>query len=398
MMDHAERQLRIDGIRRKMKEIQVESCLISTPVNTYYVHGQIFKGYTFISQDTVFCFVRRPSDLTGDELGIDSQHFAHIHKPEQIPNILGESGIPMPESLLAEGEEMPRSEWLRIEKSFPKSLLFNGSHALRQVRSVKTPYELDQIRESGRLHAQAYRAIPSVWKNGMSELDFLIEIEYLMRKNGCLGLFRTYGNDMEAFMGSLLAGDNAVQSSPYDFALGGSGHPSNPIGAASSFGNRRAIGKGQSILVDMCGNFTGYLDDLSRCFSYGKLTSQAYQAHQTALEIQDRIRSLLLPGQSCSQIYGEAIRIAEKAGWQHSFMGSRQQARFVGHGVGLVINELPVLAPRMDTLLEEGMVLAVEPKIIVEGVGAVGVENTFIVTAQGAEKVADLADEIVELG
>lgn len=388
-----ERQLHINRILQKMQENQVEACLISTPVNTFYVFGRIFNGYTYLDADgRLLGLVRRPTDLKARDLNLPEEDFFLIRKPEQIPQFLLDRGLRLPGCLWLEGEEMPQSQWARLSACFAAARILNGSHALRQARSVKTLREQALLRESARRHEAVYRHIPEVYRPGMTQTELAVEVEYLMRKGGCLGLFRTYGNDMEAHMGSLLSGDNAAVSSPYDFALGGAGHPSNPIGADDS-----PILEGQSVLVDMCGNFNGYLDDLSRCFSVGRLPQAAYRAHQTALEIQAYIQEQLRPGSVCEDIYNGALDIVRRAGLADRFMGKAQQAHFVGHGTGLVINELPVLAPRMKDVLQAGMVLAVEPKIIIDDVGAVGTENTFIVTENGGEKLAGLSDEIVDL-
>ena len=78
-------------------------------------------------------------------------------------------------------------------------------------------------------------------------------------------------------------------------------------------------------------------------------------------------------------------------------MGHRQQAGFVGHGIGIEINEMPVLAPRSKEILAEGMVFALEPKFVIPGVGAVGIENSFAVTAGGLEKLTPMDEGIVPL-
>ncbi len=393
-MIQEERNLRLRKIRQQMKASQVDACIVSTPVNTYYLHQHIFQGYTYVPYEgDIQCFVRRPNDFDAARIELAEAQCHFIRKPEQILEILQEAGCALPEILWLEGEEMPQSQWARMAKMFAGSQLKNASHGLRMARSVKTDFELSQIRRSAALHEAVYRDIPSFYRPGMSEQEFCIEVEYQMRKGGCLGLFRCYGIDMESFMGSVLAGVNAAESSPYDFALGGAGHPSNPIGANS----REVMKEGQSVLVDMCGNFTGYLDDLSRCFSIGKLPDIAYQAHQVALDIQAFVQECLKPGVICEDIYNGALKMAQEAGMAPYFMGCRQQAKFVGHGVGLVINELPVLAPRMKEPLQAGMVLAVEPKMVIEGIGAVGVENTFIVTENGGEKLVQLSDEIINL-
>ncbi len=399
--------LRSQNILKQLKSLQADACLLSSTVNLYYLNNIIYKGYCYLSiQGEAVHFVRRPQDLKAEDIGFpdnksgqkgpvlhpDQAHFHLIRKVEQIPEILRELGIAPAEKLMLEGDELSYAEWIRLQECFPDSRLVNGSQALRKARSVKTPYEQALIRKSAELHVASYRSIPQLFRPGMTDIELSIELERVMRLNGNLGLFRTYGTDMEVFMGSVLTGDNASVTSAYDFALGGAGHPSNPIGA-----NGSPILPGQSVMIDMAGNFTGYLDDVTRCYSCGKLTEKAYKAHRVALELQDRLQERLKEGEICEDLYHFSLDFVASQGLSDCFMGSRQQARFVGHGLGLVINELPVLAPKMKEVLEAGMVLALEPKFVIEGVGAVGIENTFIVGKNQGEKISLLEEDIIDL-
>lgn len=399
--------LRRTKILKQLDSLQSDACMISSSVNLYYLNNIIYKGYCYLPRHgEMIHFVRRPVDIKAEDIGFSKDEIgqdgprlhpdqAHVHlirKPEQIPDILRDLGIAPAEKLLLEGDELSYAEWTRLQLCFPGTQLINGSHALRKARSVKTPYEQALIRLSAERHIASYREIPRLFRPGMTDIELSIELERVMRLNGHLGLFRTYGADMDIFMGSLLTGDNAAASSPYDFALGGAGHPSNPIGA-----NGSPILPGSSILIDMAGNFTGYLDDISRCYSYGKLPDKAYKAHQVALEIQEMLGARLKEGQVCEELYRLSLDYAASQGLADCFMGKRQQAGFVGHGLGLVINEPPVIAPRMHDLLEEGMVLALEPKFVIEGVGAVGIENTFIVGKDRGEKISLFEENIIDL-
>ena len=249
------------------------------------------------------------------------------------------------------------------------------------------------LRRSGAAHDKAYQQIPSVYQPGMTDRQFSIEIERLMRLEGCLGIFRVFGQSMEIFMGSVLAGDNAATPSPYDFALGGEGlDPSIPGGVNGSL-----LQAGQSVMVDMGGNFYGYMCDMSRVFSIGKLPDKAYAAHQVCLEVQDAVSAMAKPGVACEDLYQTAIDMVAKTGFEDCFMGIDQKAKFIGHGIGLEINEAPVLAPRMKQELEPGMVFALEPKIVLPGVGPLGIENSWAVTLEGVEKLTHCREDIIEL-
>lgn len=383
-----ELKLRRDKIRVLMAQQQIDAALITCNVNLIYTYGRVVSGYLYLPLTApARLFVKRPNNIEGE-------HIHSIRKPEQLPDLLKECGLPMPAKLMLEGDELPFTEYNRLAACFPETEVVPcGTALIRRARSVKTDIEIEMLRRSGLAHAKAYEQIPAVYRPGMTDRELSIEIERLMRLEGCLGIFRVFGQSMEIFMGSLLAGDNAGAPSPYDFALGGEGlDPSLPGGA-----NGTPLQAGQSFMVDMGGNFYGYMGDMSRVFSIGKLPEKAYAAHQTCLEIQEAVAAMAKPGAVCETLYEKAIDIVTKAGFADCFMGTEQKAKFIGHGIGLEINEMPVLAPRMKQELEPGMVFALEPKIVLPGIGPVGIENSWAVTAEGVEKLTLCGEEIVEL-
>ena len=382
-----ELKLRRDKIRVLMAQQEIDAALITCNVNLIYTYGRVVSGYLYLPLNApARLFIKRPNNIEGE-------HIHSIRKPEQLPDLLKECGLPLPAKLMLEGDELSYTEYTRLAACFLETTVVNGTPLIRKARSVKTNIEIEMFRRSGIAHTKAYEQIPSVYRPGMTDRQLSIEIERLMRLEGCLGIFRTFGQSMEIFMGSLLAGDNATAPAPYDFALGGEGlDPSIPIGA-----NGALLQPGQSFMVDMGGNFYGYMGDMSRVFSNGKLPEKAYAAHQTCLDVQAAVIEKAKPGAVCEDLYNTAIDIVTKAGFADYFMGVGQKAKFIGHGIGLEINEAPVLAPRMKQELEPGMVFALEPKIVLPGVGPLGIENSWVVTADGVEKLTLCKEEIIEM-
>lgn len=388
-MLQTELKTRRDKIRRLMWQSHIDAALITCNVNLLYTAGRVVSGYLYLPLDSpARLYVKRPNNLEGE-------YIAPIRKPEQLPELLDAVGLPRPTRLMLEGGELSYNDYTRLSAVFPETeVLPCGTDLIRQARSIKTPYEIEVFRRSGKAHAEAYGDIPKVFRAGMTDRELSIEVERLMRLHGCLGLFRVFGQSMEIFMGSLLTGDNAAAPSPYDFAMGGEGiDPSIPGGA-----NGTELLPGQSIMVDMGGNFYGYLCDMTRVFSVGRLPQVAYDAHQVCIEVQNEVAGMARPGVACMALYDRAIEIVNRAGFADRFMGLSQKARFIGHGIGLEINEAPVLAPRIKQVLEPGMVFALEPKMVLPGIGAVGVENSWAVTAEGVEKLTICPEEIVEVG
>lgn len=380
-------QLKWGRIQQAMQAQHADACLLSVDVNLYYTTGRIFSGYFYLpAEGAPWFFVKRPNGLNDD-------HIEYIRKPEQIAEIFAARGIKMPEKLLLEADELTYNDYIRLQSIFNPKETGNATALMRTLREIKTPWEISQFRISAEKHAKTYSEVAECFRPGMTDLEFQYEIERRMRQNGSIGIFRAFGANMDIFMGSILAGENAEAPSPFDFALGGSGMDAScPLGA-----NGTILKDGTAIMVDMAGNYTPYMTDMTRVFSVGKLTEEAYRAHQTSLTIQNEIENVARPGVVCSELYNIAAGIAEKEGFAGNFMGTKQQAKFVGHGIGIQINELPVLTPRSKEELQPNMVFALEPKFVIPGVGAVGIENSFLVTDTGIEKLTHFEEEIIQL-
>ena len=382
-----ELELKWRRIQQAMRQEEADGCLLTMNMNLYYVSGQVFNGYFYLpAEGRPYWFVKR--------LTIPETNQVHvIRKPEQIPDFFRDLNLAMPRKLLLEADELSYNEYIRLQHVFRAEATGNASALIRHIRMIKTPWEIEQMRISARKHEAVYREIPACYRPGMRDIELQIEIEKRMRVHGSLGYFRACGSNMDIFMGSLLAGENAGEPSPFDFALGGTGmHASGPLGA-----NGTLLREGTTVMADMSGNYTAYQTDMTRVFSIGKLPDRAYRVHRVALEIQARMERTAKPGVPCAELYRDALAMAGQEGLEDCFMGTRFQAKFVGHGVGLEINELPVLTTRSKDILQPGMTFAFEPKFVLAGIGAVGIENTFLVTDSGVEKMTLLDENIIEL-
>ena len=378
-----EMALRNRRIADRLKSQGIDAILVSENANLYYTSGRVFCGFTYITADgSVTYFVRRPVGLSGDNV-------RYIRKPEQIAEMLPA----MPATIALELDTAPYSTVERLRKIFGDAQVANGSDVLRRCRAVKTPYEIARLNESGVHHVMAYSRIPRIYRGGMTDVELQVEIERVLRNEGCLGQFRIAGGSMELFMGNILTGDNADNPSPYDFAMGGAGLDlSLPVGC-----NGSAISPGHTVMVDMCGNFTGYMTDMTRVFYVGRLDETAAKAHQLSIDIHHRLAKEFHAGCEAKRMYEVAMEMVTAAGMDDYFMGHTQKAGFIGHGVGIEVNELPVLAPRSRDVLEEGNVIAIEPKFVIPHVGAVGIENTYVVRNDRLECITNAPEEITEL-
>lgn len=378
---------RLKKVQQTITAMQADACIITSSVNQYWLCGFIFDGFLFISPESnPVLFVKRPSSISDERV-------KWIRKPEQIPDLLQESGLHLPKRILIEADILSYNAATRLQAALNMPEIGNISGELRKLRAVKSDYELEQMRESARIHAYVYQLIPSLYSEGMTDLELQIEIERQMRLHGSLGIFRSFGENMDIFMGSMLAGDNAQTASPYDYALGGAGiSPILPLGA-----NGMLLKPGTTLMVDMAGNYRPWMDDMTRTFAIEYAPDIAYKAHQVSIDIHNAIIKSFRAGTLCSALYLLAEEIVKENNLESYFMGTVQQARFVGHGVGLEINEPPVLTPHSKEVLEPGMAFALEPKFVLPGIGAVGIENTYIVHESGFENITLCEEKIVVL-
>lgn len=380
--------LRLDRLDFIMGATGTDTVVVCSNANLYYLCGRVFCGFILYhrgSRRPVY-FVRRPVTLTGIDI-------VPIHKPEQIAEHLDAFGL-QPLGLTAlETESRSYAQTVRLAKALGLEKFTDADSIFRRVRAVKTPAEIKRIKYSGECQERVYREIPRLYREGMSDIELQIEIEHASRLEGCLGLFRVAGNEMELFMANILAGDNADTPSPYDFAMGGAGaDPSLPVGA-----NGTIITPGQSVMVDANGNYSGYMTDMTRTFAPTPLHDEVMRAHQLSIDICKELAQMGRNGVAASMLYEKAVSMVEEASLQDYFMGHRQHAGFIGHGVGIEINELPVISPRSRDILESGNIIALEPKFVIPHVGAVGIENTYLVNEDGPMTCLTNADEQIRL-
>ena len=370
------------------------AALITCMANVIYASGRAADAYIYMpAEGEPTMFVRRPLGLRPDDVG--GMEVKYISKPEQIPPLLEGAGIAAPRALLLEDAQLSYAETVRLLRAFGDAkLLPGGSRLMHGVRCVKTRFEAGRLRETCERLSEAFALIPELFRPGMADFELGRAMEQELCRVGHLGMIRVFGRSIELPSGgALLTGDNAANQGPYDFAISGSGRDRTmPAG-----GNGTPIAEGQTLMVDFGCNVNGYIGDMTRSFAVGEVPAEVRRAHAVAVEAQNLVARAAKPGAVCSELYGIALRHAESNGLGSHFMGYGQQSKFIGHGVGLELNELPIIAPKIDMRLEEGMAIALEPKFAFPGVGAVGIENTFLVAADGLTRLTIGSDDLGSL-
>lgn len=387
LLPREEASLRIDRLHKAMAGAGIDGLLVADNADIFYLTGRVYAGFAYIPAGMApLWFVRRPVELEGDGV-------VYIRKPEDMASHIVAAGLAMPRRLGLELDILSFNQAERLRSVFPGAECVDTTPMMRAMRAVKTDFEVEQMRLSGLKHEQVYRKIPKLYRVGMTDVELQVEIERISRLEGCLGVFRISGQSMEIYMGNVLAGRNADVPAPYDFAMGGRGlDPSIPGGAAGE-----EIKEHNAVMVDLNGNFTGYMTDMTRVFAVGSLPQEAVDAHQCSIDICRAFEREARPGVEARTLYEMCADMTRERGLERYFMGHRQHAGFVGHGVGIEVNEWPVIAPRSRQILERNNTIALEPKFVIPEVGAVGIENTYVIEDTGARSLTNAPEEIVQL-
>ncbi|MFH0994741.1 MAG: Xaa-Pro peptidase family protein [Pseudomonadota bacterium] len=385
-------------IRHRIEQLQsllvsngIDGAIIVQNSDLFYFSGTIQQSQLYIPADgDPLLMVRKSLERARLESAIQS--IVPFSSPRQVPELLKTLGLAIPKTLGLELDVIPAQTYLNFQNHFDQTRMIDISHFIRQIRAIKSHSEIQIIREAALKSDQVAEYTKGIIKEGMTEIELAGQIEAHARKLGHQGIVRMRLWGSELFYGHLMCGASGAVPSYLASPTGGTG-VSAAVAQGPGFGRIRAH---EPILVDYVFAYKGYLSDQTRIFSIGELPDDLIQAHAAMLSIQAAIVREAKPGISAGRIYEMAIELADKAGYSENFMGTGdQRIRFVGHGVGLELDEYPFLASGQETLLQEGMVIALEPKLIFPGRGVVGIENTHLLTPNGLQQLTVFDENII---
>jgi Xaa-Pro aminopeptidase len=309
-----------------------------------------------------------------------------------LPAALASLGLGERLRLGLELDILPAASYLRYGELLPAAELGDCMPALWSARSRKSEWELTRIRAACLQSRLALEYAPQLLVPGRLECDVLSELGHHMRLHGHEGTIRFRGINSEFFFGQVLAGESGAVPGPTETPLHGPG-----LSTAQGRGpSRRALRDGDAVLIDVSGLAEGYVSDQTRTFFVGRADPVLLAAYETCRRILAECAALLRPGTPGSAVYERALEIAREAGYGERFMGAGEgRVRFVGHCIGLELNEPPYLAHGYGEPLAEGNVAAIEPKLAFSGLGAVGVENSYLVGPSGPIQLTGASEEPV---
>lgn len=384
----AELEARAARLQSLMVENGLDGVIIMQNADLFYFAGTVQRANLFIPAE-------------GEPVLLVKKSLDRARRETELKNTVPLSGMKELSSVLAayagnklnriglELDVLPANQYFYYQQLFGAAKIVDASRLIRQVRAVKSEYEVGLIKDAAGLNRVMFSSVKDLLKEGITEVELAGRLENIYRRGGHQGYIRMRGFNMEIYYGHLMSGWNLAVPTFFDGPTGGSGlNPSFPQGAGM-----KTIGRDEPVMVDYVGVLNGYMVDQARMFCIGRLPGKLVRAYQASMEIQELIKEKAVPGASCARLYEIAVEVARKYGLGEHFMGYPEPVSFIGHGLGIELDELPVLARGYDRPLEENMVFALEPKFVFPE-GAVGIENTYRVTANGLETITEFDESI----
>jgi Xaa-Pro aminopeptidase len=397
----AESAERIASCLRHLEEVAPEAggLFVFSRLNIYYFTGVMASGVLWLPRGGEPVLMMRRG-LERARLESPLEHILPFRSYKDLPSVAAEAGSPLPEMVACEMGGLPWHLGQMLAARLPESKLVQGDFAIARTRSVKSQWELAKLRLAGARHHKAlHEMLPERLAPGMNERDISLKCWDVFYELGHHGVMRMNTFGEEIFLGHVAAGDSGNYPSIFDGPLGLRGqHP-----AAAQMGYAGQVWReGDVLACDVGFSLEGYATDKTQVYFAGRksdIPRQARAAQDFCIEVQAWLADHLRPGEIPSRLWAHVSEWATEAGFGEGFMAlAPNTVRFAGHGIGLAIDEYPVIAKGFDAPFEAGMVMALEPKIGIEGYGMVGVENTFEVTEAGGACLTGDEYDIVCVG
>lgn len=376
--------------RMDIKQPGWELAAIAGKIPLYYFTGTMQDGLLLIPHDGEAIFWVRQSF---ERAKIESL-FPHIREMKSYRDVAAGMGS-LPSTVYLETDHMTIAQLQRLQKYLPFTDVQSVDEQVSAVRAVKSRYELSLMEHAGKIHRHVLEdCIPEMLNEGIDEVGLTCDLYTLMVKEGHQGIIR-FGMFNEMLLGQIGFGTSSISPTCVNTPGGIFGmHPSVPLMGC----REKKLKKGELVVIDIGCGYKGYQTDKTMTYMFGKpILNEAIREHERCVEIQDQLAGLLKPGAIPSEIYTTVMADLEPE-FLNNFMGfGKHKVKFLGHGVGLWIDEMPVIAQGFDEPLQEGMVFALEPKKGIPKVGLVGIENTFIVTPQGGRSITGKSKGLVEV-
>lgn len=380
---------RIAKLQAGMEAAGISYTVILQNVDLYYFTGSMQKSFLVVPVGgDPFFFVEKNVDRARIESPLD---IITIKRDKDIKGILQDSKLLQGKAGF-EFDVLPVAVYERWRDLLGVVDATDVSGLIKEIRTIKSPFEISQFKKSGAICEHVFSVAKNIIREGMREIDIDAMLSMEGRKFGHQGFLRMRGLNQEMMSIYVTHGRSGTIVSAGDVPISGTG-VTQAIGQGSSF---NVVQKDVPLLVDYGGGYNGYITDETRVYIAGELRDPFLKAYEVARDIIEETGQIAKEGVNAADIFRNSLKHVEQAGLEEYFMGhGLGKVGFIGHGLGLEINEMPVITPRHNITLKEGMVFAFEPKFIFPGRGAIGIEVDFIVRKNSLERVTNAPIDVV---
>ncbi len=249
---------------------------------------------------------------------------------------------------------------MSIKMAAPKAEIVDVSSAIAASRLVKDQDEIERLRKACHIASRVGEELPSIVKEGMAEYEAAAEVGYRMMKLGA---------SSTSFTTNASWGPNSAE--PHH-------EPDD-----------RRLRKGDMVLFDYGALYNKYGSDVTRTFVFGRAEKWQKDIYEIVLQSQLEAIDAIRPGMAAREIDAVARRIIDATEYKGRFIHS------LGHGIGLSVHDGGRFSPTSEIILEENMVMTVEPGIYLPGKGGVRIEDDIRVTRSGCEVLTDAKKEFM---
>ncbi len=382
---------RLQALQENLVSSGMDACLLTHSRDIFYYTGTAQPGYLLVTPGEVGLYIRRNLAFAGEDTCLGEEALHPVSGLSQVLQVLQDKQRHW-KVLGLELDVLPANQYLRFREALPDVTIVDAAGLVLRQRMEKDDGEIAAMRHAARIVAAGHEKLKTLDPAGMTELQVAAAIENAHRLQGHEGVFFMRRPDFFMSRGPFSSGENLWQFSGIADTVTGVGlSPALPGGPSG-----RVIAPGDLLVTDIPTCYRGYHADQSRTYSAGAASAAAEDLYRQLQETFYHGLSLLKAGACCRDIYHGIMEFARRLPFgEHFLFCGDTHARLIGHGIGLELNEPPLLSAGDKTLLGENFTLALEMHAFDPAVGCCKIEETVLIT-KGEPEILTLEPAVLQ--
>jgi len=384
---------RLEQLQANLRHKGWQAALVMQPRDLYYYAGTAQPANLWVPDEgDPVLFTRRVHKLAQEATWIDLTVSASGFG--EMSRALADLDLSLPSDAIlgVEQDVLPYRLVEGLKKNLEGVTLENLSPLALKQRLVKDDEELARIRKAVELWEKGHEAIMETLAAGVAEYEIAAAMENAARRGGGDGMVWPRRWD------SYLPAGGIVASGPNTWEVSGEAMTVTGVGLSQALPwgpSSRRLEAGDLVVVDFALSYEGYHCDMTRTYCVGDPSQEQRDLWERLLQLHLQVVDRVRPGVTGEELYLVARGLAEDTGLIYNFMGvGSERGSYIGHSIGLEVDEWPVLGAGYREPLPVGAVITIEPKFMVPGQGAVMVEDDIVVTPSGHEVISTLEREL----